>query len=231
MTQNLAVALIYLLVLCCSVDVHIWYGWIGQQRLLHLRIITWSVCHWFGLVNIEEVTPVGPTRHIVLVLLTFVWHFPVFPWCTMDAWSCLHISILHIYLDSHWLDSWGFSLTWVRYWSRWRVSVPAYDTILGVLIGGVLLPGVLDRTQWFVWDSEVPTVTFPLCRWGSNHCFSTSHCWVRLGIRLPNNFKEWREVTGRRSSDPILDGGVPPQRRLWICGTDRPLWLVRSVQC
>ena len=43
-----------------------------------------------------------------------------------------------------------------------KFKCPRFDAILEVMLGGVLLPGVLDQTQWSVWDPEVSPASCPL---------------------------------------------------------------------
>ena len=152
-----------------SLDVKIWGGWSFQQRMLQLCIATWWIWPGVGLGNLEVVTPVGPLRRIVLVMLTFGWRLPVFTWWNMVAWSWVHRWIIQIWMASRWIASWILSLTGIRYWSCLRVSVPACDDILLILFGGVILPGVLDQIQWRVWDPEVSTESCPQSWWGSPH--------------------------------------------------------------
>ena len=49
MRQNLALLLVSLLMLVCSVDIHKWEGWSVQHKILQLYIAAWSVCPWVGL--------------------------------------------------------------------------------------------------------------------------------------------------------------------------------------
>ena len=65
----------------------------------------------------------------------FIWHLLVFHCCAMGAWLWLRRCILHIWVASSWIASWWLYLTGLRYWYCWRVIVPAYDSILRVLLG------------------------------------------------------------------------------------------------
>ena len=71
MPQKLGFPLMYLPILG-------WDIWSVQQRLLQICISDSSVCLWVGIRTLEAVTPVGPLRRIVLVLLPFGWCLIVF---------------------------------------------------------------------------------------------------------------------------------------------------------
>ena len=178
-----------LLVLGCSLDMNIWYNWSGKQRLLQLFIATCSFCPLIGVVTMEAFTPVSPSIHIILVLLSFGWLLPVFLWYAMGACLWIYICILHIRVASRWLDSWSLSLTGIRSWSWWRVSVPACDDILVNLLGSVLLPEVIYQTQWHVWAPKPSMDPCPLSQWGSTRWLFYSRCWMWLGLLHPFNLE------------------------------------------
>ena len=196
--------------------------------MLQICIAAWSVFPWVVRGTLGAVTTVVPPRRIVLLLLLFGWCLTVLPWCTMGDWSWLRRCILNILVSSSWLASWGLSLTGLISWSLLRVSVPAFDDILGVPIGSFLLPGVLDLTQWCVWDSEVSPASCQKIWWCSPYWFSPSCCWVRLWLPHPHCLEEWRAVRAIRRVDTILDGGGPSWWWPWISGTARPLCLIGS---
>ena len=96
MPQKLDFTLMYLLMLVWSVGLHIWDGWSGPKKLLHIYSAAWQVWRWVNLETLEEVIPVVPPRFIVLVPLPFIWCLSVFLWCTISAWECLRKRILRI---------------------------------------------------------------------------------------------------------------------------------------
>ena len=138
-----------------------------------------------------------------------VYMVPVFPLCSIGAWLWLRRCILLNWVN-FFLASWGLSLKGLRYWYFLRVSVPACYAILGVPIGGVLLPGFIGRTQWRVWYTEVYPSSFPLSWWGYPCYFYSSFCWFLLVLPHPCCLEELCMVPGIICDDPILDGGGPP---------------------
>ena len=133
-------------------------------------------------------------------------------WWATGTWSCLSRCILRILVAPRWLASWGLTPPGIIPWSWWRVILLACDTILGVLIGSVLLTGVLDWNQLRVWDPKVSMKSCTLSWWRSRHWFSPSSFWVWLGLLHPCCLEEWHVVSGNICADPILDGGVWPWR-------------------
>ena len=219
-----------LLVLSFYGDVRSWYIWSGQKILLHLCISDWPVWPWVGIVTLEAVNTVGPPILVVLVLLPFGWRLPVFPWSAIGTWSWLHRFVLRIRVASRWLASWGLYLTGLRSWSWWWIILPACDAILGVPLGGVLMTGVLDQTQWHFWSHDFSPESCSLSRWCYPHLFSPYCCWVWLGLPHPRRLYKWHMVPGIRRADTILDGRGPP---LWwpqIFSADRPLRLIGRVR-
>ena len=134
-------------------------------------------------------------------------------------------------MDSHWLACWGLSLTGLRFWSWWRVSVPDCDTISGVPLEGALLTGVPDWNQWRVLDLEVSPAPCTKTRWISTHCFSTYCRWVWLGIQHTGHLDEWCTFPCYRHDDTIIDGWGVCWWRTLTWGTDRPLLLIGSGRC
>ena len=96
MPQKLAFTFMSPMIFGWFVGVHSWYGWNVPQKLVQIFSAVWSVCPWFGIETLEDVTPFGPLWHIVLVKLPFGWRFPIFILCTMCAWSWIRKQILCI---------------------------------------------------------------------------------------------------------------------------------------